>query len=308
LHGTPKPDPIPGQPHFSEVPMPVNEVVRLRNGRMSGSDNKVTMGLAILGPQMAVNDVCLQDFKLAKDMDLVTSMHHSGLQMAGEQAYEMASKAGLLGEHINIVHGNELLDKDLDILINDGATFTITAEVEMQMSYGNPLSARLLEKNYSFSMGSDIESAYSPDMFAITRTTMQLERHFLSRKEQAKTGQRPHPIPITTSDAFKWATINGAKDFRLNNKTGTLEVGKKADIIFLRNSDLNLRNSFNLLHSVVCYGHPGNVDTVIIEGDIMKQDGKMNFVDLDDKLSKLETSGRKIYTEFKAKAATADFG
>jgi hypothetical protein len=69
-----------------------------------------------------------------------------------------------------------------------------------------------------------------------------------------------------------------------------------------------LRNSFNLLHSVVCYGHPGNVDTVIIEGDIMKQDGKMNFVDLDDKLSKLETSGRKIYTEFKAKAATADFG
>lgn len=308
LHGTPKPDPTPGQPHFSEVPMPVNEVVRLRNGRMSGSDKKVTMGLAILGPQMAVNDVCLQDFKLAKDMDLVTSMHHSGLQMAGEQAYEMASKAGLLGEHINIVHGNELLDKDLDILINDGATFTVTAEVEMQMSYGNPLSARLLEKNHSFSIGSDIESAYSPDMFAITRTTMQLERHFLSRKEQAKTGQRPHPIPITTSDAFKWATINGARDFRLNNKTGTLEVGKKADIIFLRNSDLNLKNSFNLLHSVVCYGHPGNVDTVIIEGDILKQNGKMNFVDLDDKLSKLEISGRKIYTEFKAKAATADFG
>ena len=52
--------------------MPVNEVVRLRNGRMSGSDKKVTMGLAILGPQMAVNEVCLQDFKLAKDMDLVT--------------------------------------------------------------------------------------------------------------------------------------------------------------------------------------------------------------------------------------------
>ena len=307
LHGTPKPDPIPGQPHFSEVPMPVNEVVRLRNGRMSGSDKKVTMGLAILGPQMAVNEVCLQDFKLAKDMDLVTSMHHSGLQMAGEQGYEMASKAGLLGEHINIVHGNELLDKDLDILINGGATFTITAEVEMQMSYGNPLSTRLLEKNHSFSIGSDIESAYSPDMFAITRTTMQLERHFLSRKEQAITGQRPHPIPIKTSDAFKWATINGAKDFRLNNKTGTLEVGKKADIIFLRNSDLNLKNSFNPLHSVVCYGHPGNVDTVIIEGDIMKQNGKMCSADLDDKLSKLEISGEKIYAEFKAKAAKGDF-
>ena len=308
LHGTPKPDPAPGQPHFSEVPMPVDEVVRLRSGRMSSSDKKVTMGLAILGPQMAINDVCMQDFKLAKDMDLLTSMHHSGLQMAGEQSYEMASKAGLLGEHINIVHGNELLDRDLDILVNDGATFTITAEVEMQMSYGNPLSARLLKKNHSFSIGSDIESAYSPDMFAIARTTMQVERHFISREEQAKTGERPHPIPITTSDAFKWATINGAKDFRLDNKTGTLEVGKKADITFLRNADLNLKNSFNPLHSIICYGHPGNVDTVVIEGDVMKQNGNLNFTDLDNKLSKLELSGRKIYTEFKAKAATADFG
>ena len=308
LHGTPKPDPAPGQPHFSEVPMPVDEVVRLRSGRMSSSDKKVTMGLAILGPQMAINDVCMQDFKLAKEMDLLTSMHHSGLQMAGEQSYEMASKAGLLGEHINIVHGNELLDRDLDILVNDGATFTITAEVEMQMSYGNPLSARLLKKNHSFSIGSDIESAYSPDMFAIARTTMQVERHFISREEQAKTGERPHPIPITTSDAFKWATINGAKDFRLDNKTGTLEVGKKADITFLRNADLNLKNSFNPLHSIICYGHPGNVDTVVIEGDVMKQNGNLNFKDLDNKLSKLELSGRKIYTEFKAKAATADFG
>ena len=94
----------------------------------------------------------------------------------------------------------------------------------------------------------------------------------------------------------------------LDNKTGTLEVGKKADITFLRNADLNLKNSFNPLHSIICYGHPGNVDTVVIEGDVMKQNGKLNFTDLDNKLSKLELSGRKIYTEFKAKAATADFG
>ena len=176
------------------------------------------------------------------------------------------------------------------------------------MSYGNPLSARLLKKNHSFSIGSDIESAYAPDMFAITRTTMQVERHFLSQQEQTKTGQRPHPIPITTLDAFNWATTNGARDFRLDKKTGTLEVGKKADIIFLRNSDLNLKNSFNTLHSVVCYGHPGNVDTVVIEGDILKQNGKLNFAHLDEKLSKLELSSGKIYSKFKASSEQAKFG
>ncbi|MDC3311150.1 amidohydrolase family protein [Alphaproteobacteria bacterium] len=308
MHGTPKPDAVPGQPHFSEVPMPADEVARLRHGRLSSSDNKITMGLAILGPQMAINDVCMKDFTLAKEMDLVASMHHSSSQMVSADGYEMVSNAGLLGNHINIVHGNELLDKDLDILVEGGVTFTVTAEVEMQMSFGNPLSARLLQKNHSFSIGSDVESAYSPDMFAIARTTMQVERHFMSREEQAKTGERPHPIPITTADAFNWATLNGAKDFRLDKITGSLEVGKRADITFLRNTDLNLKNSFNPLHSVVCYAHPGNVDTVIIEGDIMKQDGQLKFANLVNKLSLLETSGRKIYAEFKARAATAEFG
>ena len=111
-------------------------------------------------------------------------------------------------------------------------------------------------------------------------------------------------LPVTT----KTSDEDREEDFRLDDKIGTLEIGKKADITLLRNNDLNLKNSFNPLHSIICYGHPGNVDTVIIEGEIMKQNGKLNFADLDTKLSNLESSGRKIYNEFKSKAATADFG
>src|SRR5262245_12657962 len=50
LHGSPKPDPKPGQKHFSEVPMPRGEVERLRKGRFASNGGLVTFGLAILGP------------------------------------------------------------------------------------------------------------------------------------------------------------------------------------------------------------------------------------------------------------------
>jgi 5-methylthioadenosine/S-adenosylhomocysteine deaminase len=58
LHGSPKPDPKPGQKHFSEVPMPRVEVERLRKGRFASDDRLVTLGLALLGPQYPTRDVC----------------------------------------------------------------------------------------------------------------------------------------------------------------------------------------------------------------------------------------------------------
>ena len=50
LHGSPKPDPKPGEKHFSQVPMPRGEVERLRGGKFSSDDQLLTFGLGILGP------------------------------------------------------------------------------------------------------------------------------------------------------------------------------------------------------------------------------------------------------------------
>ena len=124
LHGTPKPDPKPGQKHFSEFGMPKKEVERLRKERFSNDDQLLTMGLAILGPQMATENVSIEDFRLAKDLDIIASIHHSGLKMTAPLGYKMGAKENLLDKRINIVHGNELLDEDFQILMDAGATFT----------------------------------------------------------------------------------------------------------------------------------------------------------------------------------------
>ena len=78
FHGSPKPDPRPGEPHFSEVPHPRSEVERLMRGPFSSRDQLLTLGLAILGPHYSTLDVALHDFRLAREFGLVASMHQGG--------------------------------------------------------------------------------------------------------------------------------------------------------------------------------------------------------------------------------------
>lgn len=307
LHGSAKPDPKPGQKHFSEVPMSQSEVKRLRTGRLSNDDALVTMGLAILGPQMSVEEVTLTDLRLAKEYDLVTSLHHSMAKMMAPEGYVAAAAEGLIDRRLNIVHGNELTDRDLDVLVENGATFTVTAEIEMQICYGDLLSGRLHTRGVPFSIGTDIESAYAPDMLACTRISLQAERHLTSLRMKAETGERPHPIPLSVREALGWATIEGARAVRLEDRTGTLEAGKQADIILIRANDLNMSGAFDPYNAVVGFAHPGNVDTVMVAGKVHKQGGRMLREDIPQLQDKLAASGQRIFKDFKAKAATAEF-
>jgi cytosine/adenosine deaminase-related metal-dependent hydrolase len=256
---------------------------------------------------MSVEEVTLTDLRMAKEFDLVTSLHHSMAKMSAPEGYVAAAAEGLIDRRLNVVHGNELTDRDLDVLVENGATFTVTAEIEMQICYGDMLSGRLHTRGVPFSIGTDIESAYAPDMLACTRISLQAERHLTSLRMKAQTGERPHPIPLTVREALGWATIEGARAMRLEDRTGTLEAGKQADIILIRANDLNMSGAFDPYNAVVGFAHPGNVDTVMVGGKIHKRDGRMLRDDIPALQDQLAASGQRIFRDFKAKAATAEF-
>lgn len=307
LHGSAKPDAKPGQKHHSEIPMPRAEVERLRKSRFSSGGGLLSMGLAVLGPQMSVNDVVLEDFRLAREFDLIASLHHSGANMVAPQGYDAAAKEGLISDRINIVHGNALTDAHFKLLVDRGATFAVTAEVEMQMAYGDPLTGKLREAGVPVPIGSDTECVYAPDMFAVMRTTLQFERHQHSMREIEQTGEAPYPIPLTTGEALRWATMDGAKMAHLDGSIGSLTPGKQADITLLRKNDLNLAGVADATNAIVLHANPGNVDTVLIAGKVMKRGGQIVFDDVDAKIALLVASSARIMEEFKAKAPTAEY-
>lgn len=293
LHGSPKPDPKSGQKHFSEIPMPRNEVERLRKHRLSKEDHRVTLGLAILGPGFSVYDVCDADFRLAKDLGLVASMHVSG-PMLTPDGFSRLEADGLLGSHLNIVHGNALDDNELDLVASCGLSFTVTAEVEMQMSFGKPLTGRLRQRGLPVSIGSDIESGMCGDMFSVMRMTLQAQRFVDTLEMMSREGRGPQQITLTCRDALRWATIDGARMAGIADRTGSLTKGKAADIVLLRASDPNMVPVVDPLASIVLHAGHGNVDTVMVDGEIRKRGGKLTYAGYDGRIGQLVASSQRI--------------
>lgn len=302
LHGSPKPDPKPGQPHFSEVPMPRAEVERLRNGALSNDDALVTMGLAVLGPQMSVAAVTEADLRLARELDLVASMHVSG-PMLWPDGFEVLDAMGLLGPRVNIVHGNVLDDDRLDRLVGAGVTFSATPEVELQMGFGEPLTNRVLARGGVLSIGSDIESAMAGEMLSVTRFALQAARHDLTRATRAETGKPPEVVGPSTRDAIGWATSGGARMLGLDDRIGSLSPGKQADIVLIDARGINLRPVMDPAASVLFHAGPRDVDSVFVAGKAVKRGGRLLRADVDDLLDRLEESGRRVMHDFAAAQA-----
>ena len=143
LHGSPKPDPKPGQRHFSEVPMPRREVERFCKGRFASRDGLVTFGLAILGPYYSTYDVARADLALAREFDLLASMHVGGGTPMVPLGFERLLDDDLVDGHLTVVHGNDIAADTVRRIVDRGGTFTVTAEIELQMGYGDPLTGIL---------------------------------------------------------------------------------------------------------------------------------------------------------------------
>jgi 5-methylthioadenosine/S-adenosylhomocysteine deaminase len=107
------------------------------------------------------------------------------------------------------------------------------------------------------------------------QTALLFARSDVLRRTAAAGTPLPQKIPIRSREALRWATIGGARALRMEHRIGSLTPGKKADIVLLRSDDLNLTPVHDPLLSVIEQAHPGNVDTVIVDGEIRKSAGQL---------------------------------
>jgi cytosine/adenosine deaminase-related metal-dependent hydrolase len=298
LHGSPKPDPKPGQKHFSEIPMPRSEVERLRKTRFAGDDGLVTFGLAILGPYYSIWDVTRADVLLAREFDLVASMHVGGGKPMTADGFARLLADGLIGPKFNVVHGNDMAHDDIRAIAGKGGQFTVTAEIELQMGYGDPLTGVLNAVGAPVSIGSDVEPGARGDMFTAMRITLQHERNRRTVELLETEGSRPEAMPVTCRQALEWATINGARMVGLDHRIGSLTPGKQADIVLIRGGDLNIFPVYDPVASTVMQAGVANVDTVLVAGRVVKRAGALLYPQLDAKKAALQRSGERILTDF----------
>jgi cytosine/adenosine deaminase-related metal-dependent hydrolase len=100
--------------------------------------------------------------------------------------------------------------------------------------------------------------------------------------------------PVTPADLLAAATIGGAAACGLEDRVGSLTPGKQADLILVRLGDLNLAPANDVAGSLVAAGHPGNVDMVLVAGEVRKRDGRLVRTDTRDVVARARASGRRL--------------
>ena len=86
-------------------------------------------------------------------------------------------------------------------------------------------------------------------------------------------------IPLTVKRLVQLATLDGAVDLGIADKTGSLTPGKRADIILVRTTDINMAPVGDPYEALVSLAQPGNVDTVIVDGRILRQGSRFTGLD-----------------------------
>lgn len=296
LHGSPKPDPKPGQPPFWEVPHPRSEIARLRRGSLGDDDALVTLGMAILGPHYSTYEVAQQDLSLAREFGLLASMHCAGAAARVPDGWARLGAEGLLGERCNIVHGNNLSDDELSMMLERGVSFSLTPESEMAQGHGFSITGRLLARGAQPSLGVDLESAMSGDMFTVARMALGQQRSFDNDRVRRESGNLPPTTTIPVATALQWITAAGARMVGLDSRIGSLTPGKQADLLLVQ-PDLSMWPVHEPVSSIVTQAGAQHIRGVMIAGQWRKRDGRLLFDGLPHVMDRLADSGRRILQE-----------
>lgn len=243
--------------------------------RLQGHDN-ISMALAVRGPDFTDDGVLAQDIALARDIGALISAH-IGVSRAPDAPGNGVARleaAGGIGPDVNLAHGNNLDDDEHRRLVEKGATITVAPEIEVQTGMRLPATGAVLRAGGLPSIGTDVTSAYSPDMFGQMRLALQIQR-FADQEAAAARGE-PHAEPLPARKVVEMATIGGARALRLDHEIGSLEVGKSADILILKPGFGAALTPFNDPYQAVAQQcGPANVDMVISQGVIRKQNGTL---------------------------------
>jgi cytosine/adenosine deaminase-related metal-dependent hydrolase len=292
FHGTPKPDPVPGERPFWEVSHPRAEVERL----LKAHQGRDLLGVhaAVLGPHYSTLEVALHDFRMVRELGIIGSLHQGGGPARTPDGWQALEAAGLLGPQVNIVHGHALSDAQLRRFCDLGMRFSAAAENEMSQGHGHPITGRLRALGHAPSLGVDLESVLGGDMLTQARVALGMQRSLDNAAYREAHGSIPPTSTITTREALAWVTIEGARMLGQLDRIGTLAAGKQADLVLIRADDLNMQPVHDPVNTVVMQTTLANIDSVMVGGQWKKRHGKLRDVDLAPRLAALQASGRKI--------------
>jgi cytosine/adenosine deaminase-related metal-dependent hydrolase len=251
---------------------------RVRTQVLSDDDALITMALATRGTNFCKPEVVRYEWELARDLGLNITVHvamdrfgYTKMQLRGLKEMD------LLYPNTTYIHSSHLLDDEWKMVRDSGGNVSLAPQIEMQMGHGWAPAQTAEDLGIPVGLSSDVATTASSDQFTQMHAIFASER---GRRHQAAWDADPADPNdttnlITSRQVLRWATLDGAKVAGIGDRTGSITPGKKADLVIIDGSAVNVAPIIDPVAAVVCAADISNVDTVMVDGRILKRGGKL---------------------------------
>jgi cytosine/adenosine deaminase-related metal-dependent hydrolase len=262
----------------SELTSDGDDARRIKAQYFSSDDDRVTMALATRGTGFCKADVVRHDWELARELGLNITVH-VGMDRFGYTKGQVTSlrDMDLLYPGTTYVHASHFTDEEWALVRDSGGNVSFAPQIEIQMGHGWAPAVKAVEYSVPIGLSSDVATTASADQFTQMHAIFGSER---GRKHQVAwddelDGLTASPGLITSRQVLEWATRGGAEVAGIADRTGSLTPGKKADIVIIDGSAVNIAPIIDPVGAVVCAADISNVRTVLVDGEILKDDFRL---------------------------------
>jgi cytosine/adenosine deaminase-related metal-dependent hydrolase len=249
--------------------LPLNDVARVHRQYFGGPAGLLTLGIASRGVENNTVDICQKEWEFARKLGIGITTH-SGTNPRRADSVKRMADAGLLGSDVVVVHATNTNPGDFDLLAKSGTPVSLSPFTELRTGFGLTPTGDMLKAGVpvSFSVDTTLLCG-NADMFAIMKAIQNVEN-----------GLKQSEFALAPRKVLELATMGGAKALGISDRVGSLSPGKRADLILVRTTDLNMVPLTEPVRMLVQAAQPANIALVMVDGRILKRGSQLTTIDV----------------------------
>ncbi|HMK54255.1 MAG TPA: amidohydrolase family protein [Methanobacteriaceae archaeon] len=254
----------------------IKETERIIEKCHNTSDGRIKVSLGPHAPYTCSEELLRWTRKKADSDNIKIHMHvsetekevHDFLESHGKRPFEYLDDIGILGPDLLAAHAVWLSDDEMDLIKEREVKLSHNPLSNMKLASGISPVNKLVDRDVCMSLGTDgAASNNNLDLFQEIKTATLLQKV-----------DKLDPTVLPASEVLKMATTGGAAALGLDD-VGSIEVGKKADLILMNTRSPNLTPFRNPVSHLVYAAEGSNVDTVICNGEVLMQNRQVQALD-----------------------------
>ena len=281
---------------FGPIKFSTNRAFDLIDRELTRNQNKNALdqgAISLHGMGTASDELLLHAKSIADKNNVIINMHQSYAEDDTASDYNRFNQhpmihyeeIGFLGSNCTFAHVNFVREEEISPILKSGCSIAWCPLGSMMYGIGGTTEGKhseLYKKGAQISLGSD--SANWTTSFDIGNQALIA---ILTAREKTK-----RPDALLAEDGLIMATKNGARALGLENKIGSLEIGKKADLIIRKNNLPEMFPQTDPIRSVI-YSGKSSIQSVLVDGNFIVDNGKSTLIDENELYYKVNNLKKK---------------